>query len=586
MKVALYARVSSDRQDVDLSIAAQLKQLREYAARNGHVVVREFIDEAESGRTAYRPRFREMISMARQTAKPFELILVYKYSRFARSREDSIVYKALLKKSGIQLISITEPVDDTAMGRLMQSIIECIDEFYSENLGEEVTRGMRESASRGFYLSSRPPYGYRKIKVIEGLKEHTRLEIDEAQSQVIASIFDEVIIGKGLIGIVKGLNSRGISGPTGKGWSKTSLRKILANEVYTGTIVWGQHSKRNLPAIRTDNACPAIISRSTFKKVQELIGSRSFTCIHPRRVSSQYLLSGLARCGHCGKALTGVEAKSGKFSYYVCSTLNKKGSGSCAARYLNSKKMESLVVDKIKAHVLTTENLTKLAEFVSEELNHSSESYQEELDTIEKELIETGGRLQRVYDAIETGKISLDDLAPRIRELRERQLKLQTRKEELLSLISGQKSEVASMEEIAECTQDLRKLLEESSLVERKAFIKSFVTEVRVTGNEVLLTYMLPMLPNRVTEEKLPVLSIVHYGGEGGTRTHQQFFTNQSPPEEQPLVKILQHLAAIGQLAQELLSSLQQDTHRTEPSAHLEALGGNVTGSQRATWCP
>ena len=135
---------------INLSIAAQLKQLREYAARNGHVVVLEFVDEAESGRTAYRPRFREMISMARQTTKPFELILVYKYSRFARSREDSIVYKALLKKNGIQLISITEPVDDTAMGRLMQSIIECIDEFYSENLGEEVTQGHEGKCFQGF----------------------------------------------------------------------------------------------------------------------------------------------------------------------------------------------------------------------------------------------------------------------------------------------------------------------------------------------------------------------------------------------------------------------------------------------------
>ena len=181
-----------------------------------------------------------------------------------------------------------------------------------------------------------------------------------------------VINGKGLIEIVKGLNSRGINGPLGKGWSKTSLRKMLANEVYTGTIVWGRHSKRGLPVIRTDNACPAIVNRSTFKKVQELIGSRSFNYIHPRRVSSQYLLSGLARCGQCGKALIGMEAKKGKFSYYVCGTLNKKGAGSCKARYLNSKKLEGLVIDKIRDHILTTENLTKLAEFVSQELNHNS----------------------------------------------------------------------------------------------------------------------------------------------------------------------------------------------------------------------
>jgi site-specific DNA recombinase len=513
MRVALYARVSSDRQDVDLSIATQLKQLREYATRNGHVVVREFIDEAESGRTAYRPQFREMISMARQTAKPFELILVYKYSRFARSREDSIVYKALLKKSGIQLVSITEPVDDSAMGKLMQSIIECIDEFYSENLGEEVTRGMRESASRGFYLSSRPPYGYRKVKVRDGLKEHTKLEIDESRSHIIASIFGEVINGKGLTEIVKGLNSKGISGPDGKGWSKTSLSKMLANEVYTGTIVWGRHSKRGLPVIRKENACPAIVNRSIYEQAQKFLYNRSFTCIHPKRASSQYLLSGLARCGHCGKAFIGMEAKNGKFSYYVCSTLNKKGSGSCAARYLNSKKLDGTVIDKIKKHVLTPENLTKLAEFVSQELDSDLESYQKELGPIEKELIDAGVRLRRLYDAIETGKISLDDLAPRIHELRERQAKLQSRKEELLSILSGHKSETPSEKEIAECAANLCQLLEKSSLVERKAFIRSFVKEVKITRENVLLTYTLPVPPAGVTEENLPVLSIVHYSG-------------------------------------------------------------------------
>jgi len=151
MKVALYARVSSDRQDVDLSISAQLKALREYALRNSYQVVKEFVDEAETGRTTARPAFKEMISIARRPNKPFEQILVWKYSRFARSRKDSIVYKAMLKKVGVMVVSINEPFDDTPTGRLMEGIIESLDEFYSDNLGEDVTRGMRESAQRGFY---------------------------------------------------------------------------------------------------------------------------------------------------------------------------------------------------------------------------------------------------------------------------------------------------------------------------------------------------------------------------------------------------------------------------------------------------
>jgi len=134
VKVALYARVSSEKQDTDLSIAAQLKSLREYSARSGHEVVREFVDEAESGRTAARPAFKEMVSMARRSSKPFEAILLWKYSRFARSREDSILYKALLRKHGIQVVSITEPFEDTPTGRLLEAMIESLDEFYSANL--------------------------------------------------------------------------------------------------------------------------------------------------------------------------------------------------------------------------------------------------------------------------------------------------------------------------------------------------------------------------------------------------------------------------------------------------------------------
>jgi len=122
-------------------------------------------------------------------------------------------------------------------------------------------------------------------------------------------------------------------------------------------------------------------------------------------------------------------------------------------------------------------------------------------------------RLGRLYDALETGKISLDDLAPRIRELKERQEKLQARKEELHMFLIGEKAEVATQKEVAECAADLRSLLEEGSLVERKAFVRSFVNEVKVTGKEVLVNYTIPMSPRKLPKEKTPVLGIVHYGG-------------------------------------------------------------------------
>ena len=131
---ALYARVSSDRQDVDLSVAAQLRALRDYARENGYVVAREYVDEAESGRVDDRPRFQEMIETASMANAPFREILVWKFSRFTRKREHAVLYKSTLRRKGVRVVSITEPADDTPTGKLLEGIIESVDEFYSENL--------------------------------------------------------------------------------------------------------------------------------------------------------------------------------------------------------------------------------------------------------------------------------------------------------------------------------------------------------------------------------------------------------------------------------------------------------------------
>ena len=157
---ALYARVSSDRQDVDLSIAAQLRALRDYAEKNDYLVCREYVDEAESGRIADRPQFQKMLDAAGKSEAPFKEILVWKFSRFTRKREHAVAFKSMLRRRGVRVVSITEQADDTPTGKLLEAIIESVDEFYSENLAQEVTRGIREAASRGFWVTSYAPYGY------------------------------------------------------------------------------------------------------------------------------------------------------------------------------------------------------------------------------------------------------------------------------------------------------------------------------------------------------------------------------------------------------------------------------------------
>ena len=170
-------------------------------------------------------------------------ILVWKFSRFTRKREHAVAFKSMLRRKGVRVVSITEHADDTPTGKLMEAIIESVDGFYSENLAQEVTRGMRESASRGFWVSSYAPFGYNRVMVQDGAKKRPTLEPDPDASRIVKRIFDMAEAGNGMVTITSTLNDEGIASPRGKLWGKTSVHAILINEAYTGTLVWGANAK-------------------------------------------------------------------------------------------------------------------------------------------------------------------------------------------------------------------------------------------------------------------------------------------------------------------------------------------------------
>ncbi|MGE0902983.1 MULTISPECIES: recombinase family protein [Dehalococcoides] len=506
MRVALYARVSSEAQDVELSIAAQLRALRDYAKSKGDEIICEYTDEAETGRTDARPAFREMIHFARRKPKEIDAILVWKYSRFARNREDSIVYKTLLRKNGIQVISINEIFDDSPSGRLSVAIIEDIDEYYSDNLGEEVTRGMRESVSRGFYISVNPPYGYSKVKVADGNKTRSKLKIKPDEANIVKKMFDAIISGKGITEIVKELNNTGIPSPKNKRWGKTSIYSILSNEVYTGTVVWGRNSKRNLEPIRVTNSCEPIIDKQIFDTVKQILKQRAPQVTHPRITSSHFLLSGLTRCAYCGRPMTGCNAKSGHFSYYVCQSLRRHGAQTCKAKYIPAPKLEKQILEKISGNILTEDNLRELLELSNQEMDKAFESVKCEQNILDDKITDIDYRLSNIYKAIESGNFDLPDLSPRLKELHKQKALLSTKQTELKTTISEYKVSNMSPEQIAFYIKDLKELLDEAELGELKAFIRNFVKEIRIRDNEVTLEYFAPIAEMNTNKRVLPIV--------------------------------------------------------------------------------
>ena len=524
---ALYARVSSDRQDVDLSVAAQLRALRDYAQKNGYVVAREYVDEAESGRIADRPQFRRMLDEAGRPNAPFKEILVWKFSRFTRKREHAVAFKSMLRRKGIRVVSITEQADDTPTGKLLEAIIESVDEFYSENLAVEVTRGMREAASRGFWVSPEPPYGYRKVYVQDGGKKRPRLEPNPPADAVVRRIFDMVLHGKSILDVVKTLNAEGIPTARGKRWLKTTVHTMLENEVYTGTMVWGITAKDGAPPVRVEKAFPAIISKRKFRQVKTLLRSRAPKNAHPRRVSSPYLLSGLVKCETCGKALTASEAKSGRYTYYVCHSLLKKGRGTCETPRLNAKKFEQLIVGQLREHVLTEGNIRDLVKLVDEEMDGVAGEQRQRLENIEDELEDVKRRLGRIWQVIETTDIEMSDAEARIREHRERKEKLEAAAEEARAMLSERRVTLDKVETITAYANELSEVLRTSEITESRAFIRSFVKEIEVRPGRAVIHYTIP------TPEDSPigaadtaemvlnggVMTTVRGGGPSWTRT-------------------------------------------------------------------
>ena len=351
--VALYARVSSDRQDVDLSVAAQLRALRDYARKNGYLVAREFIDEAESGRIADRPEFRKMIDEASRTTAPFKEILVWKFSRFTRKREHAVAFKSML--------------------------------------------------------------------------------------------------------------------------------------------VWGVDAKDGAPPVRVEDAFPAIVTKQEFRRITRSLHSKAPARVNPRRASSPYLLSGLVKCEKCGKALTAAEAKSGKYSYYVCHSLLKKGKGTCKTPRLNSKRFERLMIEQIRANILTENNIRDLVRLMDEEMDGVAAEQRERLENIEEEFIEVRRRLDRVWHVIENSDLDISDATSRIREHRERQEKLEIAAEEARALISERRAVLDNVDTIAAFAEDMSEFLMTSGITESRAFIKSFVKEIKVKPGKATVYYTIPI---------------------------------------------------------------------------------------------
>ncbi len=345
---------------------------------------------------------------------------------------------------------------------------------------------MREAASRGFWIASRTPYGYNRIMVPDGAKKRPKLEPDEETAYVVKRIYELADAGRGMLDIARCLNDEGISSATGRLWSRNAVHFILTNEVYTGTLVWGTAAGDDAEPVRVERAFSPIVSKAQFRRVNARMRSRAPRIAHPRRVASSYMFSGLVKCYRCKTLLSGQDAKSGRFHYYVCQSLIKRGSGGCDTPRLNARRFEEQIVGRIRSSILTEGIIGDLAKVVAKELDGLVREQRRRLETIESELADVRRRLGRLWDVPA-------DMDIRIKANTDRRSLLEASLEEAQSILSQRRSVKNDLEAIVAQAQDMGEFLRESELPERKAFAETFVREIVVMPGKAIVHYAVPM---------------------------------------------------------------------------------------------
>ena len=404
-----YARYSSSVQR-DVSIEQQLADIRTFAKREGYTIVHEYADHARSGfkNSSARTAFQSMMSAAESGA--FDTVISWKVDRFGRNREESALFKGRLRRFGVKVLYAMEPIPEGSAGVLLEGMLEATAEWYSRQLSENVTRGMIDNAHRCLYN------GTKTLGYVRGPDGRYSIQPDEAA--IVRNIFSLYRSGYSAARICRHLNENGVKTSRGKSFMPESIIRIVTNERYIGTYIWGD--------IRVPDGIPPIIEKSVFQEAQRM---KTKTSRHVEQGSVDYLLTGKAFCGICGAAMIGDSgtSKDGTRHYYYSCQAHKARKG-CIKRSVKKDTLESAVVSFVLDVVLSDAQIEKTADAVmalqAEELKTSPlaameaeyAEVQKQIDNINNAIAagiwnsSTSAKLKVLEDSAETLRVSVETL--------------------------------------------------------------------------------------------------------------------------------------------------------------------------------
>jgi site-specific DNA recombinase len=517
---AIYARVSSDRQKENHTIASQTAALKEHAHAHDYLVPAEWVfeDEGYSGATLVRPGLEALRDLAAQGE--IEAVLVYSPDRLSRKYAYQVVLAEELSRCGVALVFLQAPSGETAEDRLLVQFQGMIAEYERAQILERYRRGKRHKAQIGVVsVLSGAPYGYRYLKKSDTAE--ACYQVIEHEADVVRMVFDAYTQeGLSINAIARLLNQRQIATRhDDTRWERSTVWAMLRNPAYRGRACYGKtelrprqritrplRQRNRLPSRNSASherprqdwieiAVPALVSDETFELAQEqLERNRRFS---PRRTSEPSLLQGLLVCRQCGYALyrTSTRTSKRKLYYYRCL-------GSDAYRHLRGALCHNRPVRQDCLDEFVWREIVRLLEepaLVQAEIDRRVEAARnaDPLRQRQQHLRQQQTRLQngieRLLTAYQEELLSLAQLRQRMPALRKQQQAVDSELESLEFAAADRSRYLRLIENLTEFCTKLRSRAQALDVIERQQIARSLIKEILIDPNTIVIRHTIPL---------------------------------------------------------------------------------------------
>ena len=408
-----YLRVSTRGQaergggaDEGFSIPAQREANKRKALSMGVIVGKEFVDRGASAKSADRPELQKMLEYVKENADRVDYVIVHKVDRLARNRGDDIDIMRTLRECGVQLVSASESIDDTPAGMLLHGIMSSIAEFYSQNLANEVKKGMGEKVKSGG-TPTRAPLGYLNIRRMDdkGREERT-VVLDEERAPLIKLAFEEYATGNWTVNDLAehlaacGLTTRATPRIPSVPVDKRVLNTVLVNPYYKGVVTY--------KGVEYAGNHPALVATDVWQQVQDVLASHvngERTREHP------HFLKGSLYCRQCGSRMivTYAKARSGvRYPYFICAGRHSKREKDCKQKAVLIDEVERQVEQIYDRYSLSPELRKYLEKYLQTNIKAEQEKYEAELGGLRREKDKLERKRKKLLEAHYNDAIPLD----------------------------------------------------------------------------------------------------------------------------------------------------------------------------------